>query len=228
VYELKVTVSKVMGTCTADPAMKPGDSFTVRDGNIRLPEGGWICLYALQSLMPLLPAKEREILEDGDDDWMWRVHHAQCPDPNGRVIFRIERTGTIDRDTDGDTDGDTIQPVGEGTDGQAAGDGTDDQATDTADSASSESGLKDLTVVVESVNGKCTSPMVPGDSFDLRSGRLYLPPDGHFCLYALQAVFPLLPAKQRPLEDGDWLKDEHHVLCPDPAGNVIMRIDRKD
>ena len=99
-YELKVTVTKVMGTCTADPAMKPGDSFTVRDGNIRLPEGGWICLYALQSLMPLLPAKEREILEDGDDDWMWRVHHAQCPDPNGRVIFRIERTGKIDRETE--------------------------------------------------------------------------------------------------------------------------------
>jgi uncharacterized repeat protein (TIGR04076 family) len=70
--------------------------------------------------------------------------------------------------------------------------------------------------------------MKPGDSFDLRSGRLYLSPGSHFCLYALQAVLPLLPAKQRLLQEGDWLADEHHVICPDPAGNVIMRIDRKE
>jgi uncharacterized repeat protein (TIGR04076 family) len=43
-YELKVTVTKVLGTCTADPPMKPGDNFTVRDGDIRIPEGGYICL----------------------------------------------------------------------------------------------------------------------------------------------------------------------------------------
>jgi uncharacterized repeat protein (TIGR04076 family) len=60
----------------------------------------------------------------------------------------------------------------------------------------------------------------------LRGGQLYIPPHRHFCLYALQATLPLLPAKQRPLEDGDWLKEESHVICPDPAGNVIMRIKR--
>ena len=42
---------------------------------------------------------------------------------------------------------------------------------------------------------------------------------------ALQAVLPLLPAKQRPLADGDWLKEDSHVICPDPAGNVILRIE---
>jgi carbon-monoxide dehydrogenase iron sulfur subunit len=84
-YELKVTVTKVLGTCTADPPMKPGDYFTVRDGDIRIPEGGYICLWALQSILPLLPAKERNIVEAKGDDWMWRVHHAQCPDPDGRT-----------------------------------------------------------------------------------------------------------------------------------------------
>jgi uncharacterized repeat protein (TIGR04076 family) len=67
--------------------------------------------------------------------------------------------------------------------------------------------------------------MQPGDYFILRSGRLYIPADRHFCLYALHAVLPLLPAKQRLLEDGDWLKEDAHVICPDPAGNVIMRIE---
>ncbi len=76
-YELKVTVKKVMGECTADPPMKPGDYFTVSDGDIQVPEGGYICLWALQSLMPLITPKEREISEKQDEDWMWRVHHAQ-------------------------------------------------------------------------------------------------------------------------------------------------------
>ena len=88
--------------------------------------------------------------------------------------------------------------------------------------------LYDLKVTVESVNGRCTSGMKPGDYFILRSGRLYIPADQHFCLYAIQAVLPLLPAKQRPLEDGDWMKTDNHVLCPDPAGNVIVRIERLD
>jgi len=49
-----------------------------------------------------------------------------------------------------------------------------------------------------------------------------------FACMLLHAVLPLLPAKQRPLEDGDWLKTDNHVICPDPAGNVIMRIERLD
>ncbi|MFQ6016439.1 MAG: TIGR04076 family protein [Anaerolineae bacterium] len=95
-YELKVTVTKVLGQCSSDPPMKPGDYFTVRDGDIRIPEEGQhICLWALQSIIPLLPSKERHIVERREEDWMWRVHHIQCPDPNGRVIFKIERMGKI-------------------------------------------------------------------------------------------------------------------------------------
>jgi hypothetical protein len=40
-YELKVSVTKVLGICTADPPMKPGDYFAVHDGTIRIPEGQW-------------------------------------------------------------------------------------------------------------------------------------------------------------------------------------------
>ncbi len=204
-FELRVTVKKVMGVCTAEPAMKRGDYFIVRDGDIEIPEGGYICLWALQSLLPLIPAKEREIGEKPEDDWVWRVQHAQCPDPKGRVIFQIEQVRKLDKT-------EPEHPL-KASAGKALPGG------------SADSGLKTLRVEVESVTGHCTSKMKPGDSFALRSGRLYIPPGKRICLYALQAVLPLLPAKQRALDDGDWLKDDCRVLCPDPAGNVILRID---
>ena len=216
-YELKVTVTKVLGACTADPPMKPGDYFTVRNGDIRIPEGGHICLYALQSLLPVITPKEREIIEDKDDDWMWRVHHVQCPDPDGRVIFEIERVGKVAKGAPLRLQGQGLALSGvEGSGGAGEIEG----------GGRAEGRLRNLRVVVEEVKGKCTSGMRPGDHFILRSGRLYIPAQRHFCLYALHAVLPLLPAKQRPLEDGDWLKEDCHVICPDPAGNVIMRIEQ--
>ena len=90
---------------------------------------------------------------------------------------------------------------------------------------SAGSALQDLRVVVDEVGRKCSSRMRPGEYFVLRRGRLHVPARGRFCLYALQAVLPLLPAKQRELKDGDWLKDAARVACPDPAGNVVMRIE---
>ncbi len=207
-YQLKISVKKVMGVCTAAPPVKPGDYFNVSDGDISIPDGGFICLWALQSLMPLIPSKERNIAEGKKEDWMWRVHHAQCPDPKGRVIFKIEQTRTVDK-------------CANGSELPTSGAISDAQST----IRSREDGLKDLKVVVETVGGHCTSKMKLSDYFILRSGRIYIPSGRHFCLYALQAALPLLPAKQRALNDGDWLKDDCRVLCPDPAGNVILRID---
>jgi uncharacterized repeat protein (TIGR04076 family) len=193
--------------------MQPGDYFTVRDGDIRIPEGGYICLYALQTMLPVLTPKEREIAGEKEHDGIWRVHHVQCPDPAGRVIFKIEQTGQAEKGHGEQADQNIDGPPSENPDTKESGD-------------MQEEGLRDLRVIVEEVEGKCTSGMNPGDYFVLRSGRLYIPDDRHFCLYALQAALPLLPAKQRPLEDGDWLKGESHVICPDPAGNVILRIER--
>jgi uncharacterized repeat protein (TIGR04076 family) len=217
VYELKVGITKVLGRCTADPPMKPGDYFTVRDGDIRIPEGGYICLWALQSVLPLITPKEREITEREDEDWMWRVHHVQCPDPDGRVIFKIERVGKVEQ-------GKAVSPrLPKRGDSHVRGEvhrGTERQQADSSDGP-----LHDLKVEVEEVSGKCSSGMQPGDYFVLRSGRLYIPADRHFCLYALHAALPLLPAKQRAWAKDDWLTQDSRLICPDPAGNVIMRID---
>jgi uncharacterized repeat protein (TIGR04076 family) len=214
-YELKVTAGKVLGTCTADPPVRRGDFFTVRDGDITIPDGGFICLWALQNLLPLITPKEREIAEESHDDWMWRVHHAQCPDPNGRVVFRIERVGRLDKDALEKERGARVgrEPVRPGS-GQCSR------------PAGAVRNLRSLRVVVEQVKGRCTSRMEPGDFFVLHSGRIYIPAGHHFCLYALHAALPLLPAKQRArTDDDDWLASEDRIICPDPAGNVVMRIE---
>ena len=86
--------------------------------------------------------------------------------------------------------------------------------------------LYDLTVVVEKIEGHCTCNMAIGDRFYMRSGKISLPNGADFCLYALQAAIPLLPAKQRRNHPADWLETDSRVVCPDPACRLVMRIDR--
>ena len=87
--------------------------------------------------------------------------------------------------------------------------------------------LWDLRVTVESVEGRSVCGLAVGDYFDLtHSSWLSVPAGRHFCIYALAAVLPLLAAKQRELEDDDWLKRESLVCCPDPDERLVMRIDR--
>ena len=84
----------------------------------------------------------------------------------------------------------------------------------------------DLEIVVEKIEGHCTCNMEVGNRFYLRSGKVSLPDGEDFCLYAMQAAIPLLPAKQRKNHPADWMETDTHVVCPDPACRLIMRIDR--
>jgi uncharacterized repeat protein (TIGR04076 family) len=87
--------------------------------------------------------------------------------------------------------------------------------------------LHDLRVTVDSIEGRPVCGLVMGDYFELtNSSQLRLPDGGHFCVYALAAVLPLLPAKQRQLPEADWLERESLVACPDPDERLIMRITR--
>lgn len=87
--------------------------------------------------------------------------------------------------------------------------------------------LYDLEIIVEAIEGHCTCNMAVGDRFFLRSGKFSLPDGADFCLYALQAAIPLLPAKQRQNHPADWMETDARVACPDPACRLIMRIDRQ-
>ncbi len=86
--------------------------------------------------------------------------------------------------------------------------------------------LYDLNIVVEKIDGHCTCNMRVGDQFSLKGGKLSMPDGTDFCLYALQSSIPLLPAKQRKNHPADWMETDSHIMCPDPACGLVMRIDR--
>jgi uncharacterized repeat protein (TIGR04076 family) len=87
--------------------------------------------------------------------------------------------------------------------------------------------LFDLRVTVHKINGRSVCGMQVGDFFELsESSKLRIPKGKHFCIYALGAVLPLLPAKQRQLNENDWLEKDIYVACPDPEEQLIMRIER--
>ena len=88
--------------------------------------------------------------------------------------------------------------------------------------------LYDLKIVVEKIDGHCTCEMSIGDCFYLKGGKISMPDKANFCLYALQSTLPLLPAKQRKNHPADWMETDSRVICPDPACQLIMRIDRQE
>jgi len=86
-YDLRVTVESVHGFC--DLPMKPGDYFEIRGSALVLPEGGHVCIWALQSLMPFLPAKQR--VTNDPNDWIPATSRLVCPDPKGGVVYKVDR-----------------------------------------------------------------------------------------------------------------------------------------
>lgn len=86
--------------------------------------------------------------------------------------------------------------------------------------------LYDLRLVVSEIRGNCTCNMHIGDCVWMRGGKISLPDGSDFCVYALQAAIPLLPAKQRRNHPADWMETDAFVTCPDPACGLIMQIER--
>src|SRR5437868_2164095 len=87
--------------------------------------------------------------------------------------------------------------------------------------------LYDVRVSVERIEGRSVCGLQVGDYFEVtESNRLRIPEGKHFCMYALQSVLPLIPAKQRRLPAEDWLEQDNLVCCPDPDERVVMRIER--
>jgi uncharacterized repeat protein (TIGR04076 family) len=87
--------------------------------------------------------------------------------------------------------------------------------------------LFDLRIEVEQARGL---PMIcnhkVGDYFELRGENLSLPPGQTFPLYALAALLPLLPAKQRVTHRNDWMTTDAVIACPDPHCGGRFRIIR--
>jgi uncharacterized repeat protein (TIGR04076 family) len=89
VYDLRVTVDRIVGRSVC--GMKPGDYFEVVASNeLRLPAGKHFCIYALNSVLPFLAAKQRQLPAG---DWLEQDAEVACPDPEERLVMRIERIG---------------------------------------------------------------------------------------------------------------------------------------
>lgn len=88
-YDLRVTVERIEGRSVC--GLEVGDYFELTESSrLRIPPGRHFCIYALQSVLPFLAAKQRELAES---DWLAQDSHVACPDPDERVIMRIDRIG---------------------------------------------------------------------------------------------------------------------------------------
>ncbi len=66
-----------------------GDYFELTDSSrLRIPEGRHFCMFALSAVLPLLAAKQRRL---PPGDWLQKESLVACPDPDERLVMRIER-----------------------------------------------------------------------------------------------------------------------------------------
>jgi uncharacterized repeat protein (TIGR04076 family) len=87
-YDLRVSVDRIEGRSVC--GMRVGDYFELTNSaHLRLPEGRHFCVYALASVLPFLAAKQRDLAAG---DWLAQDSHFACPDPEERLVMRVERT----------------------------------------------------------------------------------------------------------------------------------------
>ncbi len=68
---------------------------------------------------------------------------------------------------------------------------------------------------------------VEGDSFRVEGEALVFEPGARVSMYALAALLPLLPVKQRMTAPADWVSTDAEVACPDPHCGGRFRITRE-
>ena len=86
--------------------------------------------------------------------------------------------------------------------------------------------LWDLRVEVVGDQQKMVCDHTVGDYFELSGENLVFPAGQTFSLYALAAILPLLPAKQRMTHRNDWMTTDAEIACPDPNCAARFRISR--
>jgi len=66
----------------------------------------------------------------------------------------------------------------------------------------------------------------PGDYFEVKGENLHFSGTQSFSMYALAALLPLLPAKQRMTHENDWMTTDSEIACPDPNCGARFHIIR--
>ncbi len=89
-FDLRVTVESIEGRSVC--GLQVGDYFDLdHSSQLRIPDGKHFCVFALQSALPFLAAKQRQLPAS---DWLETDSLICCPDPEERLVMRIERTAT--------------------------------------------------------------------------------------------------------------------------------------
>ncbi|OQX72076.1 MAG: hypothetical protein B6D62_00030 [Candidatus Cloacimonas sp. 4484_275] len=89
--------------------------------------------------------------------------------------------------------------------------------------------MKKLKVIVEKIIDHCDARLKQGDTFYVTGkGKIVIPGNKAFRMFALQSLIPFLASKQRDyeLKDKDYLKEMKKLCCPD-SGGAIFRIEEK-
>lgn len=92
--------------------------------------------------------------------------------------------------------------------------------------AADEFELWDLRVEIVGNQAEMVCDHKVGDYFCLSGENLSFPDGQPFSLYALAAILPLLPAKQRMTAQNDWMTTDAEIACPDPNCGARFRITR--
>ena len=67
-----------------------------------------------------------------------------------------------------------------------------------------------------------------GETFRVQGENLIFSKDQKVSMFALAALLPLLPAKQRMTDPNDWMSTDAEVACPDPHCGGRFRVIRED
>ena len=86
--------------------------------------------------------------------------------------------------------------------------------------------LYDLKVEVVETEKPFVCSHKAGDYFLVEGENLVFPEGSRFSMYSLAAILPLLPAKQRPLHENDWMLSDCEIACPDPNCGAHFKISR--
>lgn len=87
--------------------------------------------------------------------------------------------------------------------------------------------LYDLKVEVTGAPEAFVCSHAPGHAFSVEGENLvFTEKNQQFSLYALAALLPLLPAKQRQTHPNDWMTTDALIACPDPHCGAQFKITR--
>lgn len=86
--------------------------------------------------------------------------------------------------------------------------------------------LYDLHIEIVASERKMVCNHKVGDYFEVSGENMSIPANQSFSLYAMAAILPLIPAKQRMTHKNDWMTTDTDVACPDPNCGAIFRITR--